>query len=104
MLAPLRALLSHVRPRPRWWLGRAHTVVIAPAPGGGYVLKILREQGCDWVPLPARARVYDRPDVRDFAAASAALIDRGVIWVLPFGLDPDGNLTAPVQPLPREHL
>ena len=62
-LALLRVLLSRVRPRPRWWLGRAHTVVIVPDPGGGYVLKILREQGCDWVPLPAHARVYDRCQV-----------------------------------------
>jgi hypothetical protein len=100
----IRAFIARLLPH-LWWLGRAHTATIAPAPsGGGYMLKILHSQSCEWVPLPPRTWVYDRPDEREFSAASTALAARGLTWVLPWGLDTDGNLTAPVEPLsPEDH-
>jgi hypothetical protein len=98
LLTRLAALTGRVRPRPCWWLGRPHRITIAPAATGGYVLKVHHSQGTEWVALPVRARVYDRPDVLHFAAASEALTARRLRWVLPWELDADGNLTAPVTP------
>lgn len=90
-------LLSRFRPPPGWWLGTASRVTIAPAGwGGGYVVMLHRTQGVEWIFLPPRTRVYDRPDEREFFATSQALTARGLTWVLPWELDRGGNLTAPV--------
>jgi hypothetical protein len=81
---------------PMWWLGTPYRVTIAPCGQAGYVLKIGHRHGVEWVHLPARAEPPTRPDEREFTAASAALRDRGLAWVLPWELDEHGNLTAPV--------
>lgn len=84
---------------PMWWLGKPHQVTIAPTgEQTGYLLKILHSQGVEWVDLPARTDTAPlaRPDEREFAAASTALRDRGLAWVLPWDLDAHGNLTASV--------
>ncbi|OJF09785.1 hypothetical protein [Couchioplanes caeruleus] len=106
LLALLRRLLNRfanrVRPRTGWWLGPASRVTIAPAGWCGYALKIHRNQGVEWIDLPRRNRVYDRPDEHQLRAVCEALAERRLTWVLPWGLDSEGNLTAPVTPLVRK--
>ena len=98
----LARLWTQVRPRPKWWLGTPYRATIAPAARGGYVLKIHHTQGTEWVKLPPRTRVYDRPDERAFAAAAEALAARRLAWVLPWELNGNGDLTAAVTDLNRE--
>jgi hypothetical protein len=97
-LAVLRYLVSKMRPRLRWILGKPHYATIAPWCDGGYVLKLHHDQGVEWIPLTTDTG-RDRPDDRDFALAADVLTARGLAWIPPFGLDPDGNLTAPVTSL-----
>ena len=108
MLPPLlRAWLMRVRPRPRFWLGTPYRATIVPFACGGYVLRIACTQGCDHVDLADRSGEsadYDHPDERDFAIAAEALTARGLAWVLPWELDANGNLTAPVTPITRKDI
>jgi hypothetical protein len=105
MLSPLRALLRAVarfRPRPAWWLGRPHRATIARAASGGYRLLIHHDQGVEWIDLPERTEPYEYPDDREFTAATDALADRRLVWVLPWQLDQHGNLTAPLARVARQ--
>jgi hypothetical protein len=102
MLPPQRALLtalSRFRPRPMWWLGRPYRVTIAAAASGGYLLLIHHTQGTEWIELPTRTEPYDHPDEREFSAAADALAARRLAWVLPWQLDANGSLTAPITTL-----
>lgn len=99
MVPPLRAFLTRFRPRPRWWLGTPYRATIRPFDNGRYVLTIACTEGVDWIDLADRiGKLHpdDHPDARDFVAAADELDARGLAWVLPFGLDEHGNLTAPV--------
>ncbi|GGQ44053.1 hypothetical protein [Couchioplanes azureus] len=106
LLTRLRRLLNRfairVCPWTGWWLGPASRVTIAPAGWGGYVLQVHRSQGVEWIALPRRDRVYERPEEHQFHAAAEALAERGLAWVLPWGLDTEGNLTAEVTSLVRK--
>jgi hypothetical protein len=101
MLPPLRALLTaaaYVRCRYRrpLLLGVPYRATIAAAACDGYLLLISYTNGTEWLDLGHRAEAYDHPDEREFAAAADLLAARGLDWVLPWELDRQGNLTAPV--------
>lgn len=108
MLPPLRALraaASRLRPRQGWWLGAPYRATITPFACGGYFLAIAYTQGVDRVDLADRSgdmQDYDHPDERDFAAADSVLAARNLALVLPWELDHNGNLTAPVTSLARK--
>jgi hypothetical protein len=103
-LTSIRAALvrAGLWPRPLWWLGKPRWVTIAPT-AGGYVLQIHHTQGVEWVDLPPRTGTFDRPDAREFTAASAALAVRGLVWELPWLLDRSGHLTALVTRTGADH-
>jgi hypothetical protein len=95
----LRQARARLRPAPRWWLGTPYRITMAPAfDYPGYLLKLHRSQGVDWMNLPARAvgAACTGPDAREFTAAAEVLAAGGLQWALPWQLDGHGNLTAPV--------
>jgi hypothetical protein len=107
MLPPLRALWSRVRllGPVAVLLGTPQRATIAPYACGGYMLLIDYDQGRERLDLADRSgdlHDYDRPDDRDFTAAADHMAARGLAWVLPWQLDPHGNLTAPVVPVTGE--
>ncbi|MDO3687360.1 hypothetical protein [Micromonospora sp. C28ISP2-4] len=99
MLLPLRALrtaVARLRTHRPFWLGTPLRATIAPAASGGYTLLIDYNQGTEWVELPTRVQPYDRPDEREFTAATAALAERRLIRTTPWQIDAHGRLCAPV--------
>ena len=95
----LRKLAGLLRPRPKWWLGRPYRITITAASEGGYWLQIHHTQGTEWIALPIRIHEDGHPDDRVFAVAAEALTARRLRWVLPWELDANADLTAPVTTL-----
>jgi hypothetical protein len=94
LLGPVGALLSHPQ-----------RATIAPYACNRYMLLIDYDQGRERLDLadrPGELHDYDHPGRRAFTAAAEHLAARGLVWVLPWQLDHNGNLTAPVVPVARK--